>query len=79
MLGRCQVHHALRARGRRHDAHPAGALQHHVTQLAAPFDDIGKGTFGGKAQQHVDIGQAQVGVQQHDPAAKLGQRQGQVH
>lgn len=69
----------LCARGRRYDAHTARALQHHVTQLAAPLDDIGQGTFGGKAQQHVDVGQAQVGVQQHDPAAKLGQRQGQVH
>ncbi|MNM64867.1 hypothetical protein D3C81_762810 [compost metagenome] len=79
MLGRGQMHHALGARGCRYDTHTAGALQHHVTQLATPFNHIGEGTFGGKAQQHVDIGQAQVGVQQHDPAAKLGQRQGQVH
>ncbi|MNN95713.1 hypothetical protein D3C81_2145640 [compost metagenome] len=79
MLGRRQVHHALGAGGRRHDAHTARPLQHHIAQLTAPFDDIGQGAFWGQAKQYVDIGQAQVGVQQHDPAAKLGQRQRQVH
>ena len=79
MLGRRQVDHALRTGGSRYDAHTTRALQYHVTQLAAPFDDIGQGPFGRQAQQHVDIGQAQVGIQQHDPAAEFGQRQGQVH
>ncbi|MNQ65693.1 hypothetical protein D3C85_801570 [compost metagenome] len=75
MLGWSQVHHALRARGRRHDAHTTGALQQHIAQLATALDDVGQGALGRQAQQHVNVGQAQVGVQQHDPTAKLSQRQ----
>jgi hypothetical protein len=79
MLRRAQVHHALGAGRGRHDADAARALQQHVTQLAAALDDVGQGTFGRQAQQNVDVRQPQVGVQQHDATAKLGQRQGQVH
>lgn len=79
MLRGRQMHHALRAGGRRDDAHTARPLQQYVTQLAAAFDHVGEGALGREPQQNVDIGQAQVGVQQHHPAAELGQRQGQVH
>jgi len=79
MLGRRKVYHALGARSGRDDAHTARALQHHIAQFATPLDDIGQRALGRKAQQHIDIGQAQVGVEQHDPAAQLGQRQRQIH
>ena len=79
MLGRRQVHHALGAGGGWHDTHAARPLQEHVAQLAAAFDDISQGPFGGEPEQYVDIGQAKVGVQQHDATAKLGQRQRKIH
>src|SRR5690606_35363181 len=70
-----QVDHALCARCGRHDADTARALQQNVTQLASTLDDVGQGAFRGKSQQYVDVGQTQIGVQQHDAASKLGQCQ----
>ncbi|MNT07166.1 hypothetical protein D3C72_1418590 [compost metagenome] len=69
------MHHALRAGRGRHNAHPARPLQQHIAQLAAPLNDVSQGALGRQAEQYVDIGQAQIGVQQHDPTAKLCQRQ----
>ncbi|MNC43142.1 hypothetical protein D3C75_919920 [compost metagenome] len=75
MLGRRQVHHALRAGSGGHDAHATRPLQQHIAQLAAALDHVGQGALGRQAEQYVDVGQAQVGIQQHDPTAKLCQRQ----
>ncbi|MCY1553272.1 hypothetical protein D9M68_897400 [compost metagenome] len=69
----------MRAGGRGHDTDAAGTLQHHIAQLAFAADDICQGALGRQTEQHVDVGQPQVGVHQHDAPSQLGQRQRQIH
>ena len=78
VLHRREADHALRTGCCRHDAHAARPLQQDVTQIAFTRDDIGQGALGRQAQQNVDVGQAKVGVHQHDPTAEIGQGHGQI-
>ncbi|MNP25511.1 hypothetical protein D3C76_1183220 [compost metagenome] len=79
MLHGRELHHALGAGGRRDDADAARPLQQHVAQVALAIDHIGQGALGGEAEQDVAVGQAEVGVEQHDAATEIGQGQRKVH
>ncbi|KAG1535581.1 hypothetical protein G6F50_015270 [Rhizopus delemar] len=78
MLGRGQLGHVPAAgRGRDHQ-HAVRAFDDDVFQRAAAGDQVGQREGGVQPQDHVDVGQAEVGVQQQRALAHAGQRHGQV-
>ena len=73
-----QLHHALGTGRCRHDANATRPLDEHVTQIALAGDYVGQGALAGQTQQHVDVGQAEVGVEQHHAPTEIGQGQRQI-
>ncbi len=78
VLDRLELGHLAPAGGRRHDGQTARALNQGVDQLAAAFDHVGQRESGRQPQQHVDIGHAQIGIEQQGLASGLGHGQGQI-
>src|SRR5690606_13775867 len=78
MLARPEIDHFRCPGSGRHDADATRPGDKHITQRTVAGEHVGNGGIGPQAQLDIHVGQSEVGIHQHDPAAKLGQRQGKV-
>ena len=78
MLGLRQSGHLLDARGAGNDPDSTGALHHDLRLLALAADNVREVVGRVQAEHHVAVGEAEIGVEQHDAPLELGQRDGEV-
>jgi hypothetical protein len=78
VLGRGQGCHPFDAGSRGYDLQTMGAGDDGVFQCALAPDHMTQVVAGVKAQYHVHVGEAKIGVDQHDVAALCGDGHGKI-
>jgi hypothetical protein len=76
---RRQVRHAGNAGRRRHDAKASRPFDDDFIQLAFAAEHVLQRVARREAQQHVDIGEAKIAVEQHHAAPALRERDAKIH
>ena len=73
-----KVGHALDAGSRRNDLQPMWARDDCVLQRTLALDDVAQVESSVQPQNHVDVGQTEIRIDQHHVAALRGDRHGEV-
>ncbi len=79
MLLMVEAHHVGGTRGGRHNTNTAGAGDQNVTQIALALQHVGQRCLWLEPQQHVNVGETKVSVEQHNAPSHLRQSKAEIH